>query len=355
MSEEQKNDNKEADRKKQEDKKTVQTDRIPKENGHYVLLSIKGVLMIAAIALICSSNDISVANPCDLQTALKSLHLSFTPSCKYDAIKKKTSDLHIQGLAALCCHGILSIFILCIYLWPSENKQIGFLIIYVVVLIVAVIFSVLTYIQKVGLDDARRTKTNVDYVRIQRDMLFSLEKYFTTDNISSSDETSSYWNTFFIKYDCCAVREVQGTTNDFDNTPWCTTSGSCQNTASQIPKTCCKDVTQDDYQYAPDICHASVNPGTYRTSCIGRVKSLSVRNIDVCQVCMLSFSLLSLVILQIFEAIVAIVMIIFITWDFIRFKIQSTRKNKTDPGQGDCDKTMLHSNRSYENEDNVAK
>lgn len=38
-----------------------------------------------------------------------------------------------------------------------------------------------------------------DYVRIQRDMLFSLEKYFTTDNISSSDETSSYWNTFFIK------------------------------------------------------------------------------------------------------------------------------------------------------------
>lgn len=88
---------------------------------------------IAAIALICSSNDISVANPCDLQTALKSLHLSFTPSCKYDAIKKKTSDLHIQGLAALCCHGILSIFILCIYLWPSENKQIGFLIIYVVV------------------------------------------------------------------------------------------------------------------------------------------------------------------------------------------------------------------------------
>ena len=67
-----------------------------------------------------------------------------------------------------------------------------------------------------------------------------------------------------FQYDCCAVREIQGTANDFDNTPWCTTSGSCQATASQIPKTCCNDVTQDDYQNAPATCHASVNPGTYR-------------------------------------------------------------------------------------------
>ena len=70
-----------------------------------------------------------------------------------------------------------------------------------------------------------------------------------------------------FQYDCCAVREIQGTANDFDNTPWCTTSGSCQATASQIPKTCCKDVTQDDYQNAPATCHASVNPGTYKTVC----------------------------------------------------------------------------------------
>ena len=71
-----------------------------------------------------------------------------------------------------------------------------------------------------------------------------------------------------MKYDCCAVHEVNGTPNGFDNTPWCTTSGSCQATASQIPKTCCKDVTQDDYQNAPHSCHASVNPGTYRTVCL---------------------------------------------------------------------------------------
>lgn len=88
---------------------------------------------IAAIALICSSSDISFANSCDLQTALESLNLNYTPSCIYNAIKEKTDDFSRQGLASLCCHGILCIFIMCIYLWPSENKQIGFLIIYVIV------------------------------------------------------------------------------------------------------------------------------------------------------------------------------------------------------------------------------
>ena len=67
-----------------------------------------------------------------------------------------------------------------------------------------------------------------------------------------------------LQYDCCAVREVLSTTNDFDKTPWCTTSGSCQATTSQIPRTCCKGVTQDDYQNAPTKCHASVESGTYR-------------------------------------------------------------------------------------------
>ena len=67
-----------------------------------------------------------------------------------------------------------------------------------------------------------------------------------------------------MKYDCCAVHEVNGTTNDFDNTPWCTTSGSCQATVSQIPRTCCKGVTLTNYTSAPSTCHASVSPGTYK-------------------------------------------------------------------------------------------
>ena len=67
-----------------------------------------------------------------------------------------------------------------------------------------------------------------------------------------------------FKHNCCAVHDVTGTTNDFDNTPWCTTSGSCQDTSSQIPRTCCKDVTLNNYTSAPSTCHASVNSGTYK-------------------------------------------------------------------------------------------
>lgn len=68
-----------------------------------------------------------------------------------------------------------------------------------------------------------------------------------------------------FKYECCAIDQVTGTTNNFDNTPWCTTSGSCQATASQIPKTCCNYVTADNYQSAPTACHSSVNSGTYKS------------------------------------------------------------------------------------------
>ena len=69
---------------------------------------------------------------------------------------------------------------------------------------------------------------------------------------------------FNMKYDCCAIHDVMGTTNDFDNTPWCTESGTCQDTISQIPRTCCKDVTLTNYTSAPPSCHVSVNTGTYK-------------------------------------------------------------------------------------------
>lgn len=69
----------------------------------------------------------------------------------------------------------------------------------------------------------------------------------------------------FFKLDCCGVNAVVSTTNDFDATTWCTTSGSCQATSSQIPKTCCLNVDENTYSSAPTACHASVNSGTYNT------------------------------------------------------------------------------------------
>ena len=61
------------------------------------------------------------------------------------------------------------------------------------------------------------------------------------------------------------MNDVTGTHNDFDQTPWCTKEGSCQATSSQIPKTCCKDVTQRDYRNASSRCYSSVIPGTYKS------------------------------------------------------------------------------------------
>lgn len=67
----------------------------------------------------------------------------------------------------------------------------------------------------------------------------------------------------FLKHSCCGVNPVVSTTNDFDQTPWCTTAGSCQATSSQIPRACCINITERTYTSAPASCYASVNPGTY--------------------------------------------------------------------------------------------
>lgn len=98
-------------------------------------------------------------------------------------------------------------------------------------------------------------------------LLENIEKYFTedADEVSDLDSFPNSWNQIFMKLDCCAVRAVYSTTNDFDNTPWCTTNGECQQTNSQIPKTCCKDVTVSTYTSAQTNCHAYVNSGTYNT------------------------------------------------------------------------------------------
>ena len=80
-----------------------------------------------------------------------------------------------------------------------------------------------------------------------------------------------------MKYNCCAIHDVMGTTNDFDNTLWCTTDGSCQATVSQIPRTCCKDVTLTNYTSAPATCHASVNLGTFKLVIVSILISFDVR------------------------------------------------------------------------------
>ncbi|XP_061169807.1 uncharacterized protein LOC133179091 isoform X3 [Saccostrea echinata] len=81
------------------------------------------------------------------------------------------------------------------------------------------------------------------------------------------------WTNELKTHQCCGVDIVSGTTNDFDTTPWCTTSGSCQQTNSQIPKTCCKYSTIEDYDSARSNCHASVSSDSYyEMGCIQKVQ-----------------------------------------------------------------------------------
>nr|XP_022323077.1 uncharacterized protein LOC111124493 isoform X2 [Crassostrea virginica] len=290
----------------------------PGERGAYVLLPIKGVLMVAAIALISSSIDISMGNPCELKEALDLISLNYAPFCKYNSIIEESDTVFDWGVAAFCCHSILFLVILSACMWPSENKKIGFLIIYIVVFVFAVIFIPLIFIQNNNINDTKKiTAHRVDYRRLKSEMLQSLDKHFKSDDPKNDKTISSGWNKLFIQYKCCAVHDVTGTTNDFDTTPWCTTSGTCQATASQIPKTCCKDVTLANYSSAPSPCHASVNPGTYNPGCFELVKLLGVANVETCQVFMLSFSLSILAILQILDVVVAIVVLPFLIYDFI--------------------------------------
>lgn len=66
-----------------------------------------------------------------------------------------------------------------------------------------------------------------------------------------------------FQFECCGVNKVVGTINDFEPTYWCKTEGSCHATSSQIPRTCCKGFTENDYQNAPIECKSSVKSGSY--------------------------------------------------------------------------------------------
>lgn len=70
-------------------------------------------------------------------------------------------------------------------------------------------------------------------------------------------------STWYLKLDCCGVNPVLSKTNDFDQTPWCTTSGFCQTSSSDIPRTCCTGVDKGIYSSAPVSCHGNVTSGTY--------------------------------------------------------------------------------------------
>nr|XP_034302994.1 uncharacterized protein LOC105320305 isoform X3 [Crassostrea gigas] len=265
-----------------------------------VLLALNGILMVLGIVLIYLTTDILMAKSCDLKKALDLLGLDVNSPCAYNDIMDKLSTLCYWGI------GMISVDLILFLMLSTPFKR-PFCIF---IAVVAVTFSTAMLIFYTDVLKIIKEKKDTDFVQIKAEVLNLLEKNYTSDNISSSDAISNNLNKFFIKYDCCAINQVQGTTNDFDSTPWCTTSGSCQATASQIPKTCCNYVSEEDYGNAPTACHSSVSPGTYKSNCMIPIRLLSVANIEEYKISLLQFSLLiigTLELCRLAEAIFALV------------------------------------------------
>ena len=82
-----------------------------------------------------------MGNPCELKEALDLISLNYAPFCKYNATIEESGKVFGWGIAVFCGHSILFLVILSACMWPSENKRIGFLIIYIVVSIVSQIHN----------------------------------------------------------------------------------------------------------------------------------------------------------------------------------------------------------------------
>nr|XP_022320932.1 uncharacterized protein LOC111123112 isoform X2 [Crassostrea virginica] len=272
-----------------------------------IFLTFEILAMIAAFVLVFFCDEISKVNSCELERALDSIHLDYTPHpCQYHEIKEKLKIPFGFGVGYLVIKGVIfASFAGFKYGWlekgGQEKKDRWKSPFHIIIAGVSFSFFLTFLLISILVVHENKEQTNVNFDALGSSMLSWLQNRFTSDDLNSGDTISTAWNDFFIQYDCCAVYQVTGTTNDFDRTPWCTTSGSCQATSSQIPKTCCKSVTKDNYQNASSGCHASVNPGTYKQSCLSRMKTLSIVNINESQVNVLFYFLLILMLSQFWQ------------------------------------------------------
>lgn len=133
-----------------------------------------------------------------------------------------------------------------------KKLLLGCTIIIAVVFVIHIIFLALWFTMK--------NKVNGE---LKNKLIVYLKENFIEDTVTNLDPISNAWNHMFMTLDCCGVNPVESTSHDFDQTPWCTTAGSCQNNTSQIPRTCCIDVNEMTYPSAPNACHTNVTSGTY--------------------------------------------------------------------------------------------
>nr|XP_022320140.1 uncharacterized protein LOC111122621 [Crassostrea virginica]XP_022320141.1 uncharacterized protein LOC111122621 [Crassostrea virginica]XP_022320142.1 uncharacterized protein LOC111122621 [Crassostrea virginica]XP_022320143.1 uncharacterized protein LOC111122621 [Crassostrea virginica]XP_022320144.1 uncharacterized protein LOC111122621 [Crassostrea virginica]XP_022320145.1 uncharacterized protein LOC111122621 [Crassostrea virginica] len=316
------------------------------EGKYSLFLACRIVQAFAAGLLIAAGIMVSNATSCQLEEALQSFDLMNEKFfCKHYAIKN-TPALWIIGIIVLASNTINIVLCVCQCCYRCCYKCWEKCIRYnrfceytrhkwTVVLTYCISASSaisLFWIVLVYFIEEDIKEPVIDYVNLRSSMISSLKTSFTSDDINSGNGISNAWNKLFIKYDCCAVNEVLGTTNDFDETPWCTTSGTCQATASQIPKSCCNDVTENNYQSAPSACHASVNSGTYKSNCLSRMKELSTENIQGHHITLIFRLVQFIVIVQVLDIYLLIEPLN--TWCKKR-RISTVRNTKIDPQKKD--------------------
>lgn len=142
------------------------------------------------------------------------------------------------GFGGTCCHNRKALLVYTIQIFIFLSIKIGVI--------------ALWFIMKGGVE-----------TEIKHEMIEALKDGFKNDTITTEHSISNAWNHLFMKLECCGVNSVVSTTNDFDDTPWCTSSGTCLKTGLQIPRTCCKNVDESSYIFAPSHCYAKIVRGTY--------------------------------------------------------------------------------------------
>lgn len=106
---------------------------------------------------------------------------------------------------------------------------------------------------------------------IRTNMLSVLQTQYSADDLSTS-QISTAFNYLFMSFSCCAVNTLNGTVNDFDNSPWIT-SGSAG--SKEIPTFCCVGVTQASFSTFNDTsCTDTVTANYKATGCYDAVYSL---------------------------------------------------------------------------------
>lgn len=167
----------------------------------HTLLALKGILMVAAIVLVSSSEEISTVKSCELEEVLVSLSVNNNSTCKYNAIKNESTCIRNWGISLSVLISITFLLILN-YIWIPNYQKIGIRVRIAGILVIGGLavmnVGIMIYFYENVLD-YEKIQTDTNYVQIKTSMLARLEESYSSDNLTSGGAISNSWNSFFIE------------------------------------------------------------------------------------------------------------------------------------------------------------